>query len=153
MSRRYPKWPMVGVGAIIFRGDHVLLVQRGKEPSYGKWSVPGGLVEVGESLREAVMREVQEEVGLTVTVCDLVVALDRVIRDQAGRIEYHYILLDFLCECNGGEPSPDSDALDCRFVPIASLGQYAMTRGTEGAIQRAHAQAQGKPKPTYDAFL
>ena len=67
MSRRYPKRPMVGVGAIIFRGDQVLLVQRGKEPSYGKWSVPGGLVEVGESLREAVMREVQEEVGLTVT--------------------------------------------------------------------------------------
>lgn len=153
MSRRYPQRPMVGVGAIIFRNDQVLLVQRGKEPSYGKWSVPGGLVEVGEALHEAVVREVREEVGLIVTVLDLVVALDRVIRDQAGRIEYHYILLDFLCEGQHGEPSPASDALDCRFVPIDSLRQYEMTRGTEGAILRAHAQVQGIPKPTYDAFL
>lgn len=153
MSRRYPQRPLVGVGAIIFRGDRVLLVQRGKEPSYGKWSVPGGLVEVGESLREAVLREVHEEVGLTVAVRDLVVALDRVIRDQTGRIEYHYILLDFLCEGQEGEPSPDSDALDCRFVPIDSLGQYEMTRGTEGAIRRAYALAQGTPQPTYDAAL
>lgn len=153
MSRRYPQRPMAGVGAIIFRGDQVLLVQRGKEPSYGKWSVPGGLVEVGESLRDAVLREVQEEVGLTVVVRDLVVALDRVIRDQTGRIEYHYILLDFLCDSQDGEPFPDSDALDCRFVPIGSLGQYEMTRGTEGAIRRACSQAQGIHEPTYDADL
>jgi len=153
MNRRYPQRPMVGVGAIIFRGDRVLLVQRGKEPSYGKWSVPGGLVEIGESLREAVVREVQEEVGLTVAVRDLVVALDRVIRDQTGRIEYHYILLDFLCDGLAGEPSPDSDALACRFVPIGSVSQYEMTRGTESAIRRAYAQAQGTPTPTYDAAL
>jgi 8-oxo-dGTP diphosphatase len=153
MSRRYPERPMVGVGAIIFRGEQVLLVKRGTEPAYGKWSVPGGLVEVGESLREAVLREVQEEVGLTVAVRDLVVALDRVIRDETGRIEYHYILLDFLCDSQDGEPSPDSDALDCRFVPVGSLSQYEMTRGTEGAIRRAYAQAQGLRQPTYDAAL
>lgn len=153
MSRRYPKHPMVGVGAIIFRDDHVLLVQRGREPSYGKWSVPGGLVEVGESLREAVSREVMEEVGLAVKVHDLVVALDRVLPDQAGSIEYHYILLDFLCECQAGEPSPASDALDCRFVPISSLSHYEMTRGTEGAVLRAYSLAQGIRKPIYDESL
>jgi len=153
MSRRYPKHPLVGVGAIIFRDDHVLLVQRGREPSYGKWSVPGGLVEVGESLREAVSREVKEEVGLVVEVHDLVVALDRVLPDQTGNIEYHYILLDFLCESQAGEPSPASDALDCKFVPVGSLSHYDMTRGTEGAIRRAYSLAHGIRQPTYDESL
>ncbi len=83
--------------------------------------MPGGLVELGESLQEAIMREVREEVGLAVHVRDLVVALDRVIPDQDGRIEYHYILLDFLCECGAGEPSPASDVVACAFVPIAFL--------------------------------
>ena len=153
MNRRYPERPMVGVGAIIFRDDRVLLVQRGSEPSYGKWSIPGGLVELGESLQEAVLREVREEVGLEVKVLDLVVALDRVIPDHAGRIEYHYILLDFLCECPAGEPFPASDVLNCAFVPILSLNRYDLTRGTERAIQRAQAQAQGIQQTTYDSFL
>jgi 8-oxo-dGTP diphosphatase len=153
MNRRYPERPMVGVGAIILRDDQVLLVQRGKEPSYGKWSIPGGLVELGESLQEAVMREVREEVGLDVQVRDLVVALDRVILDQAGRIEYHYILLDFLCECDEGDPAPASDVLDCAFVPILSLSRYDLTRGTRQAILRVCGQLQGIQTPTYDASL
>jgi 8-oxo-dGTP diphosphatase len=153
MNRRYPDRPLVGVGAIILRDDHVLLVQRGKEPAYGKWSIPGGLVELGESLVEAVLREVKEEVNLEVQVRDLVVALDRVILDGAGRIEYHYILLDFLCESNDGEPSPASDVLACAFVPIESLPQFDLTRGTERAILRVYNQAQGIRTPTYDASL
>jgi ADP-ribose pyrophosphatase YjhB (NUDIX family) len=111
------------------------------------------LVELGESLQEAVLREVREEVGLEVKVHDLVVALDRVIQDHAGRIEYHYILLDFLCECPDGEPSPASDVLNCAFVPLMSLARYDLTRGTEEAIQRAHAQAQGIHEATYDPLL
>jgi 8-oxo-dGTP diphosphatase len=153
MERRYPERPLVGVGAIILRDDQVLLVQRGSEPSYGKWSVPGGLVELGESLQDAIMREVREEVGLEVQVRDLVVALDRVIPDQEGRIEYHYILLDFLCECNQGEPSPASDVMDCAFVPISSLAHYDLTRGTAKAILRVYAQTWGMRAPTYDASL
>jgi 8-oxo-dGTP diphosphatase len=153
MNRRYPERPMVGVGAIILRDDQVLLVQRGKEPSYGKWSIPGGLVELGESLQEAVAREVREEVGLDVQVRDLVVALDRVILDQAGRIEYHYILLDFLCEYGDGDPTPASDVLDCAFVPISSLSHYDLTRGTRQAILRVCDQLQGIQIPTYDASL
>ncbi len=153
MKRRYPERPLVGVGAIILREDQVLLVQRGREPSYGKWSVPGGLVELGESLQEAIVREVREEVGLEVRVRDLVVALDRVIPDQEGRIEYHYILLDFLCECNAGDPSPASDVLDCAFVAIGSLPQYDLTRGTAQAILRVYDQVRGMRTPTYDASL
>jgi 8-oxo-dGTP diphosphatase len=153
MNRRYPERPLVGVGAIILRNDHVLLIQRGSEPSAGKWSVPGGLVELGESLQDAIAREVKEEVGLEVQVRDLVVALDRVILDGAGRIEYHYILLDFLCECGAGEPSPASDVVACAFVPIQSLSQYDLTRGTKQAILRVHAQTRGMRTPVYDASL
>jgi 8-oxo-dGTP diphosphatase len=153
MNRRYPERPLVGVGAFILRDNQVLLVQRGREPAAGKWSVPGGLVELGESLQEAIAREVREEVGLEVQVRDLVVALDRVILDQVGRIEYHYILLDFLCECDAGEPLPASDVSACAFVPIHSLSQYDLTGGTERAILRVYAQTQGTPTPVYDPSL
>ncbi len=153
MTRRYPEQPLVGVGAIILRGDQVLLVKRGNEPSYGKWSIPGGLVELGESLKEAVAREVKEEVGLDVQVRDLAAALDRVIPDQLGRIEYHYILLDFVCDYQGGEPSPSSDVLDCAFVPIRSLSRYDLTRGTERVILRLFEPVQGTRPFTYDDSL
>jgi len=153
MNRSYPERPMVGVGAIIFRKDSVLLVQRGRQPAYGKWSLPGGLVEAGESLKEAVMREVREEVGLDVTVTNLAAALDRVILDGAGKVEYHYVLLDFICEYNGGEPMPASDALACAFVSLDDLSRYSMTRGTEQVIRRAHAKTQGALHPVYDPSL
>jgi ADP-ribose pyrophosphatase YjhB (NUDIX family) len=144
---------MVGVGAVIFRKERVLLVQRGREPAFGKWSLPGGLVELGESLEEAVRREVREEVGLKVVVRDMVAALDRVIFDDAGRIEYHYILLDFLCDWTSGEPCAATDVMDCAFVPLDLLPQYPMTSGTEQVIRRALGRMQGIHFPAYDARL
>lgn len=153
MNRRYPERPMVGVGAAIFRAGRVLLVQRGREPAYGKWSLPGGLVEVGESLQDAVRREVLEEVGLEVVVKDMVVALDRVLFDDAGRIEYHYILLDFLCESESGEPAPATDVTDCAFVALEALNRYPLTSGTEQVIRRALSRMQGIQLPFYDPQL
>jgi 8-oxo-dGTP diphosphatase len=153
MNRSYPERPMVGVGAIIFRKDSVLLVKRGRQPAYGEWSLPGGLVEVGESLEEAVRREVREEVGLHVTVKDLAVALDRVILDEAGKIEYHYVLLDFICECSDGEPMPASDALACAFISLDDLSRYSMTRGTEQVIRRTHAKTRSALHVVYDPSL
>lgn len=153
MDRRYPARPMVGVGAAIFRGDQVLLVQRGREPSYGKWTLPGGLVELGESLEEAVRREVMEEVGLKVEVKDIVAALDRVIRDAEGRIEYHYILLDFLCESLEGEPLPATDVMDCAFVSIEAMGDYLLTSGTQEVVRRALDARKGVRCPTYEVGL
>lgn len=150
MNRRYPEKPMVGVGAIIFRNDSVLLIQRGRQPSLGKWSIPGGLVEVGESLRDAVAREVLEESGLQVAVHDLVVALDRVIHDADGKIEYHYVLLDFLCEAGPGQPAPATDVLNCAFVPIDALKDFSLTDGTEQAILRAYSFNRGAHHPVYD---
>lgn len=151
MNRRYPERPYAGVGAIIFRGTQVLLVKRGAPPAQGKWSIPGGLVELGESLEASVRREVLEEVGLEVKVIDLVAALDRVIFDQDGRIEYHYILLDFLCEVLAGRLNAGTDADQCRFVPIKELCRYDMTRGTEEVIQRASEKAGNLGLPVYCA--
>ena len=141
MNRRYLERPQAGVGAIIFRGTEVLLVKRGQPPALGKWSIPGGLVELGESLEASVRREVLEEVGLEVEAIDLVAALDRVILDGDGRIEYHYILLDFLCEVLGGTLNAGSDADECRFVAMDELGLLDMTRGTEEVIRRAFEKA------------
>ncbi|MEN6438402.1 MAG: NUDIX hydrolase [Syntrophobacter sp.] len=153
MNRRYPEMPLAGVGAIIFRGDEVLLVKRGNPPSSGKWSIPGGLVELGESLEAAVRREIREEVGLDVKVIDLVAVLDRVIYDNSSRIEYHYILLDFLCESAQGEPVAATDAEECMFLPLKDLSSYDLTRGTEPVIRRAFKKAGEKGIPVYDASL
>ena len=149
MNRRYPERPYAGVGAIVFRGTEVLLIKRGSPPALGKWSIPGGLVELGESLEAAVRREVMEEVGLEVKVIDLVAALDRVIFDPNGRIEYHYILLDFLCEVVSGHPDAASDADECRFVALEDLRLYDMTRGTEEVIKRAFEKAKSLGIPVY----
>jgi 8-oxo-dGTP diphosphatase len=106
-------------------------------------------VELGESLAEAVRREVREEVGLDVSVGDLAVAFDRVIRDADEKIEYHYILLDFVCESEEGTPHPSSDALDCAFVPLDKLGQYTMTKGTEEVIRRVHSEHRENQNRVY----
>ncbi|MEM5787237.1 MAG: NUDIX hydrolase [Syntrophobacteraceae bacterium] len=153
MNRQYSDRPLAGVGAIIFRDDQVLLIKRGRAPSIGKWSIPGGLVELGESLEDAVRREIREEVGLEVRVVDLVAALDRVILDRNGRIEYHYILLDFLCESIQGDPLAATDADDCIFAPLKDLPTYDLTRGTEKVILRAYEQAKLKNIAIYDASL
>ena len=153
MERRYPSQPLVGVGAVIFRGDSVLIARRGTPPSYGEWSVPGGLVEVGESLEEALRREVMEEVGIEVEVGDLTAVLDRILTDAGGRIEYHYILMDFCCEWKSGEPMAATDVMDCRFVPVDALDGFVMTRGTAEVVRRAHAGRRGGRGPVYDAAL
>ncbi len=151
MNRRYPDKPYVGVGAIIFRENKVLLIRRGSSPALGKWSIPGGLVELGESLDAAVRREILEEVGLEIKVIDLVAALDRVIFDENGRIEYHYVLLDFLCESAKGDPLAATDADECIFIPIDELPSFDLTRGTEKVIRRAFEKLNEKVIPVYDS--
>lgn len=149
MDRRYPSHPMVGVGAIVFRGNEVLLIRRGREPAQGKWSLPGGLVELGESLEAAVQREVLEETGLQVEVGGLVAALDRIIFDEERRIQYHYVLLDFLCRSEDGEPRTGDDVTASRFVPLVGLSAYNLTEGTERVIRRAFAR---KDLPLFSAY-
>ena len=115
ISREYPNFPLVGVGAIIAQDNQVILVKRGKEPSKGDWSIPGGLVDVGETLRAAVIREALEETGLEVEPTELVEVVERIFHDDLGRVQYHYILADFLCHVRKGNLFAGSDALDAKW--------------------------------------
>jgi len=137
MNRKYPDHPIVGVGGIIFRGDQVLLIKRGKEPGLGQWSIPGGVVCPGETLKEAVVREILEETHLKVEVLALAKVLERIFRDPDGRVAYHYVLADFLCQPLDGAVQPDSDAQDARFVPLKDLPSYEVVSVTLEVIHRA----------------
>lgn len=123
--REYPEQPMVGVGAVIFNNDQVLLVQRGHAPLQGEWSLPGGALEVGETLEEGVRREVLEETGLAIEPVAMVEVFDRIARDKEGRVQYHYVLVDFLCRIISGSPVCASDAVGIRWAAVADLGEIA----------------------------
>jgi ADP-ribose pyrophosphatase YjhB (NUDIX family) len=137
MSREYPDYPRVGVGAVVLAGDRVLLVKRGGATLPGKWSIPGGLVELGETTREAVRREVAEECGIEIELIDLCGVLDRVVRDAAGRVRYHWVLVDYLALPRGGTLCAGDDAADARWVRIDEVARYDTTDGLMDMIERA----------------
>jgi 8-oxo-dGTP diphosphatase len=136
-DRLYPPRPIVGVGAIALDDGRVLLVRRGREPLKGEWSLPGGAVELGETLRAAIAREVCEETGLAVEVGPIVDVLDRVRRDADGRVQYHYVLIDFLCRPCGGTLACASDADEVVWSPIDVLAQYRVTDEIVRVVERA----------------
>ena len=144
LSRRYPERPIVGVGAIIIEGDRVLLVERGQEPLAGVWSLPGGVVEAGEHLKDAVRREVAEETGLEVEPVAMVEIFERIMPDQAGRTEYHYVLIDYLCRVRGGALAAGSDARRAEWVPRQELASYRITEGTLPVIEKGFAAGGGR---------
>jgi len=137
VSREYPDYPRVGVGAVILDGDRVLLIQRGGVTLPGKWSIPGGLVELGETTREAVCREIGEECGLEIDLVDVCGVLDRVVCDPDGRVRYHRVLVDFLAVARGGTLCASDDAADARWVPIDEVETYDTTDGLMDMIRRA----------------
>ncbi len=112
MNREYPQTPFVGVGAVIVRDRRVLLIRRGQAPLLGEWSLPGGVLECGETLREAAAREAREETGLVVETAEMLGVYERIIRSDDGRVRYHYVLIDFLCRPVGGELQAGSDAAE-----------------------------------------
>ena len=115
MGREYPDSPLVGVGAVVIQENRVLLIRRGQPPLLGEWSLPGGVLECGETLREAVAREAREETGLLIETGEMLGVYERVIRDDERRVRYHYVLLDFLCRPVGGDLKAGSDAADARW--------------------------------------
>lgn len=132
----------MGVGALIFDGDSILLVERGREPLKGFWSLPGGLVESGELIEDAVRREVLEETGLEVDVAYRFDIFERIMRDDQGRAEYHYVLIDYVCRVTGGAARAADDVSRVEWVPYAKLGEYKITAGTLEFVERAYADAR-----------
>ena len=124
MSREYPDYPMVGVGVVVWKDEKVLLIQRGKPPRAGSWSLPGGRQELGETTREAGRREVLEETGLDVEIKGLIDVVDTINRDTDGRVRMQYTLVDYWAEWLAGEPAASTDAADARWVHPQELADY-----------------------------
>ena len=137
-SRRFPARPILGVGALIFSEDRVLLIERGKPPLTGYWSLPGGVVETGERLEEALTREVFEETGLHVSVQSIATVFERIMPDAVGVCEYHYVLIDFYCTVLGGELRPGDDSKQAAWRDIAALDSILLTEGTREVIRACY---------------
>ena len=136
-DRRYPKRPLIGVGAIMLRRDRILMAQRGKQPLKGWWSLPGGALETGESLHDAVCREVLEETGLQIRPLGVLEIFERIMRDARGAPEYHYVLIDYVCRITGGTLSAGDDVCDVAWVRRRELPKLRITEGTLGVIEKA----------------
>jgi 8-oxo-dGTP diphosphatase len=134
-DREYPDRPLVGVGAIIVESGQVLLVKRGKAPLLGEWSIPGGMLELGETLRQGTEREALEETGLVVHATDLLGVFDRIVQDHDKRTIYHYVLVDFLCQRTSGELCAAGDAADVRWFSAAEINDLALPEDTREVIQ------------------
>lgn len=142
-DRRYPSHPFVGVGALIFDGgNNILLVERGGEPLKGYWSIPGGVLETGEKLADAIRREVREETGLEVELLSIFEIFERIMPDPEGRTEYHYVLIDYLCRPLSGRLEPATDVTRAAWVSQQELRDYRLTGVTLEVIERAFAKLQ-----------
>lgn len=143
VDREYPQCPLVGVGAVIINQGRVALVKRGHAPLLGEWSIPGGLLETGETLRQCAEREALEETGLGVRATELLGVFERLVPDNEKRMRYHYVLIDFLCEVVSGEMRADGDADDARWFSVDEVGKLPLPEDTLGVIlaglQKSHA--------------
>lgn len=128
MSREYPIRPIVGAGACILRNGKLLLIKRGARPGKGKWSIPGGLVELGENVQDAMVRETKEEAGLDVEAVKLVDVFDSVTLDRLGRIQYHFVVVNFLVRVIGGKLHTADDVLESRWVPLDEVEKCNLTK-------------------------
>jgi 8-oxo-dGTP diphosphatase len=153
MKREYPEAPIAGVGVVILKGDEVLLVRRGKEPGLGCWGLPGGAVELGETVAQAAEREVDEECGIEIEIRDVIEVIDRIIPDDDGQIRYHYILIDLLAEHRRGDPTASSDAAEVRWVLETELDQLELSQATHRVIRRGLRMAAAGPQRQPPIYL
>jgi 8-oxo-dGTP diphosphatase len=150
-SREYPERPVVGIGGVVIDGGRALLIRRGSEPLRGAWSIPGGTLELGETLQEGVARELLEETGIEVRVLDLIEVFDRIFRENATvgtrenqRPRFHYVIVDYLCERIGGEPRAGSDVTDVAFAPEDELANFHLTETATRVLKKAFAMDRAR---------
>jgi len=146
MAREYPHRPVVGVGGVVIENGRALLIKRGSEPLLGQWSIPGGTLEIGETLQEGVARELLEETGLEVEVLDMIEVFDRIFtengpkhRGDTARPKYHYVIVDYLCERRGGDAKAGSDVTDIAYAAEGELEKFHLTSTAERVLRRAFA--------------
>jgi 8-oxo-dGTP diphosphatase len=142
MKREFPEVPLVGVGAVIIEGERVVLVKRAHPPLQAEWSIPGGVLEVGELVREAAVREAREETGLIVETGELLGVFDRVLRNAEQRVQYHYVLIDFLCRRVAGDLAAASDAAEVRWFTQEELPGLRLAEDTLGVIRNGFGRLQ-----------
>lgn len=154
MAREYPDRPVVGVGGVVIEDGRALLIKRGSEPLLGQWSIPGGTLELGESLQHGVARELLEETALEVQVLDMIEAFDRIFLDPAApnagdrsRPKYHYVIVDYLCERLAGEAKAGSDVTDIAYAREDELEKFHMTSTATRVLHRAFAMDRERRKP------
>ncbi len=145
MKREYPRQPIIGVGGVVIRGSCVLLIRRGREPLKGEWSIPGGMLELGESLEQGVKREVLEETGLKVRPMEALTVFDR-IQKNGKRVRYHYVIVDYVCCPSGKRLKAGSDVIDARWVARRELPQYKLTPKATAVIADAFKRFRKKQK-------
>src|SRR5271165_4014054 len=142
MKRSYPDHPIIGVGAVIIDGGRVLLVRRATEPLKGEWSVPGGMLELGEKLRDGVRREVLEETGLVVEPGEVLDVFDSIFTDDLGRTEYHYVLVDYLCRSTSGEATAGTDVSDVKWVSENDLPALGLRDSIQQVVRKGLARSR-----------
>ena len=152
MKREFPDRPIVGVGGVVIHDGTVLLVRRGAEPLKGEWSLPGGMLELGEHLEAGVRRELLEETALNVEPVEMVEVFDRIV-SEGGRVRYHYVIVDYLCVLKEGALCPSSDVMDARWVRREDLGQYHLTEKATAVIEQSFAMAQRRSLGTNEKPL
>lgn len=141
MKRDYPQQPLVGVGAVIVERGRVVVVRRATEPLKGEWSIPGGMLELGESVSAAAAREAREETGLVVEPGEVLGVFDRILPDSAGKIRYHYVLIDLLCRRVSGELRAGGDAAEARWLTAEELRDFPVAEPAAGVLRKALATA------------
>jgi|SRR5207248_10028332 len=136
IKRDYPDRPLIGVGAVIVAHNRVVVVRRGHEPLKGEWSIPGGVLEIGEMLRDGAVREALEETGLVVEPGEVLEVLDRIVRDAEGRIQFHYVLVDYLCRPTGGELRAGGDAEEARWLSASELEAFPIADSAAAVLRK-----------------
>jgi len=149
-KREYPDQPVVGVGGVVITDGRALIIRRGSEPLKGQWSIPGGTLELGETIVEGVQREMREETGLEVRVLELIEVFERIFPGESDRPQYHFVILDYICEIVNGTPAPGSDVTDIALVREENLADYNLTATATRVLRKAFAMARSRastPQP------